>query len=148
MSSASIGRLTHMDYKLELVLLPVTDVDRAKAFYSEKVGFAVHVDHQPNESFRVVQLDPPGSSCSITIGIGITDAEPGSVKGLHLMVSDIEAAHADLVGRGVEVSDVRHLEDGAWTPGPHPRHGDYESFADFKDPDGNQWVLQERGYGK
>ncbi|HXM58925.1 MAG TPA: VOC family protein, partial [Candidatus Dormibacteraeota bacterium] len=75
-----------MDYKLELVLIPVTDVDRAKAFYSEKVGFSVHVDHHPNERFRVVQLDPPGSSCSITIGIGITDAEPGSVKGMHLVV--------------------------------------------------------------
>jgi catechol 2,3-dioxygenase-like lactoylglutathione lyase family enzyme len=147
MSSASIDRHTYMDYKLELVLLPVTDVDRAKAFYSEKVGFDVHVDHQPNEHFRVVQLDPPGSSCSITFGIGITDAEPGSVKGLHLMVTDIEAAHAELVGRGVEVSDVRHLEDGAWKPGPHPGRGNYESFADFKDPDGNQWVLQERDYG-
>lgn len=137
-----------MDYKLELVLIPVTDVDRAKAFYSEKVGFSVHVDHHPNERFRVVQLDPPGSSCSITIGIGITDAEPGSVKGMHLVVSDIEAARAELVGRGVEVSDIRHMEDGAWKPGADPKHADYDSFADFSDPDGNTWVLQERDYGR
>ena len=133
-----------MDYKLELVLIPVTDVDRAKSFYSEQVGFKVHVDHQPNESFRVVQLDPPGSSCSITLGIGITDAEPGSVRGTHLMVTDIEAARAELVGRGVQVSDVRHMDAaGTWKPGADPKHSNYNSFADFSDPDGNTWVLQE-----
>ena len=92
-----------MDLKLELVLIPVSDVDRAKAFYTEKLGFSLDVDTQPSESFRVVQMTPPGSACSITIGIGITDAEPGSYRGTHLVVSDIEAARAELVARGVEV---------------------------------------------
>jgi catechol 2,3-dioxygenase-like lactoylglutathione lyase family enzyme len=132
-----------VDLKLELVLVPVTDVDRAKAFY-EKAGFNVDVDHRASEDFRVVQLTPPGSACSITIGTGITDAAPGSIRGLHLVVSDIEAARAGLVERGIDVSEVRHLESGTWVPGPHPEHGDYESFADFSDPDGNTWVLQER----
>ncbi len=135
-----------MDLKLELVLIPVSDVDRAKAFYSEKVGFAVHVDHRAGEDFRVVQLDPPGSGCSIAIGTGITDATPGSVRGTHLIVTDIVAARTELVGRGVDVSAVRHLGEGGWTPGPDPAHRDYNSFADFRDPDGNTWVLQEVGH--
>src|SRR6266700_8822 len=134
-----------MDLKLELVLIPVTDVDRAKAFYSEKVGFHVHVDHRAGDAFRVVQLDPPGSTCSITIGTGITDAAPGSVRGTHLVVTDIVAARADLVERGVDVSEVRHLDSGTWVTGPDSEHRDYNSFADFSDPDGNTWVLQERG---
>jgi catechol 2,3-dioxygenase-like lactoylglutathione lyase family enzyme len=133
-----------MDLKLELVLIPVTDVDRAKAFYAEKAGFNVHVDHQPNDDFRVVQLDPPGSACSITIGKGITDAAPGSVKGTHLVVTDIEAARAELVGRGVDVSEIRHFDSGTWATGADPKHSDYNSFADFSDPDGNTWTLQER----
>jgi catechol 2,3-dioxygenase-like lactoylglutathione lyase family enzyme len=137
-----------MDLKLELVLIPVTDVDRAKAFYMEKVGFGLHVDHRAGDEFRVVQLDPPGSACSITMGVGITDAAPGSVRGTHLVVSDIEAARADLVARGLEVSEIRHMDAGTWRPGPHPEHLDYDSFADFSDPDGNTWVLQERGHGK
>ena len=139
-----------MDFKLELVLLPVSDVDRAKAFYTDNVGFALDVDHQPNDEFRVVQLTPPGSACSITIGIGITDAEPGTYRGTHLVVSDIEAARAELVERGVEVGEVRHFdrEKGEWRPGPDPEHGDYMSFADFADPDGNTWVLQEVNFGK
>ena len=132
-----------MDLKLELVLIPVSDVDRAKAFYTDQLGFSLDVDHQPSEEFRVVQMTPPGSACSITIGIGITDAAPGSVRGTHLVVTDIEAARAELVGRGVEVSEVRHLESGQWVPGPHPERHDYESFADFSDPDGNSWVVQE-----
>lgn len=132
--------------KLELVLLPVTDVDRAKAFYSEQVGFAVHVDHRAGESFRVVQLDPPGSSCSISIGVGITTAEPGSVRGLHLMVEDIEAAREELIGRGVAVSAIRHMSQTGWVDGVDPAHTDYNSFAQFEDPDGNTWVLQERGH--
>ena len=132
-----------MDFKLELVLLPVSDVDRTKAFYTEKVGFNLDVDHQVSDEFRVVQMTPPGSACSITIGKGITDAVPGSVRGLHLVVFDIEAARAELVGRGVEVSAIRHFEAGKWAPGPHPEHSDYNSFADFSDPDGNSWVLQE-----
>lgn len=133
-----------MDLKLELVVLPVSDVDRAKAFYVEKVGFNLDVDHKASEEFRVVQMTPPGSACSITVGIGITDAAPGSVRGTHLVVSDIEAVRDELVGRGVEVSDVRHLEESGWVPGPDPERRDYGSFADFTDPDGNTWVLQER----
>jgi catechol 2,3-dioxygenase-like lactoylglutathione lyase family enzyme len=134
-----------MDFKLELVLLPVADVDRAKDFYTEKVGFALDVDTRPTEGFRVVQMTPPGSACSITIGTGLTDAAPGSYRGTHLVVSDIEAARAELVGRGVEVSEIRHFdrEQGEWRPGADPNHADYGSFADFSDPDGNTWVLQE-----
>jgi catechol 2,3-dioxygenase-like lactoylglutathione lyase family enzyme len=134
-----------MDMKLELVLIPVSDVDRAKAFYTEKLGFSLDVDHQPSEQFRVVQMTPPGSECSVTIGIGITEAEPGSYRGTHLVVWDIEAVREDLVARGVEVSDVRHFdrEALAWRPGPDPDHAHYASFADFADPDGNTWVLQE-----
>ena len=132
-----------MDYKLELVLIPVSDVDRAKAFYVDKLGFNLDVDHQPNEEFRVVQMTPQGSACSITIGIGITKAKPGSYEGIHLIVKDIEAARAELVGRGVEVSEVRHMGPEGWQPGPDPKHSDYNSFADFSDPDGNTWVLQE-----
>jgi catechol 2,3-dioxygenase-like lactoylglutathione lyase family enzyme len=135
-----------VDYKLELVLVPVTDVDRAKAFYTEQTGFKLDVDHKASDEFRVVQLTPPGSACSISIGIGITKAVPGSVEGLHLIVADIEAARTDLVGRGVDVSDIRHLGASGWTPGPDPQRRDYGSFADFSDPDGNRWVLQEVGY--
>ena len=133
------------DLRLELVLIPVADVDRAKAFYTEKVGFALDVDTAPAEGFRVVQLTPPGSACSVTIGTGLTDAEPGSYRGTHLVVSDIVAARDELVSRGVEVSDVRHFdrEKGEWQPGPDPGRGKYASFADFADPDGNTWVLQE-----
>jgi catechol 2,3-dioxygenase-like lactoylglutathione lyase family enzyme len=133
-----------VDFKLELVLVPVTDVDRAKAFY-EQAGFALDVDTSPTPDFRVVQLTPPGSACSITIGKGITTAEPGSYRGMHLVVTDIEAAREELVGRGIEVSEIRHFdrEKGDWEPGPDPDRSDYNSFADFADPDGNTWVLQE-----
>jgi catechol 2,3-dioxygenase-like lactoylglutathione lyase family enzyme len=133
-----------MDFKLELVLIPVSDVDRAKAFYTEQMGFTLDVDHQPNEQFRVVQLTPPGSECSVTLGIGITDANPGSYRGTHLVVTDIEAAREELVGRGVTVSDIRHMTPEGWKPGPDPSHADYGSFADLADPDGNTWILQER----
>jgi catechol 2,3-dioxygenase-like lactoylglutathione lyase family enzyme len=133
-----------MDLKLELVLVPVSDVDRAKAFYVEKVGFNLDVDHRASDEFRVVQMTPPGSACSITIGTGITDAAPGSVVGLHLVASDIIAARGELVERGVDVGEVRHMGPEGWVPGPDPEHADYNSFADFKDPDGNSWVLQER----
>ena len=132
-----------MDFRLELVLIPVSDVDRAKAFYTEKLGFNLDVDHQPNDRFRVVQMTPPGSECSITIGIGITDAAPGSYRGTHLVVRDIEAAREELVGRGVEMSDIRHMGPEGWRPGRDPERRDYNSFADFSDPDGNTWVLQE-----
>jgi catechol 2,3-dioxygenase-like lactoylglutathione lyase family enzyme len=139
-----------VDLKLELVLLPVSDVDRAKAFYVEKCGFNLDVDHDVNEEFRVVQMTPPGSECSITIGRGMTDAAPGSYRGTHLVVSDIEAARAALVERGVDVGEIRHFdrEAGSWKPGPDPQHSKYNSFADFADPDGNTWVLQEVRVGK
>ena len=121
-----------MDFKLELVLIPVSDVDRAKAFYVEKCGFTLDVDHQPNDEFRVVQMTPPGSTCSITVGTGLTDAEPGSYRGTHLVVTDIEAAHAELSGRGVEVSDVQDY--------------DWGRFVFFQDPDGNGWAVQQIVY--
>jgi catechol 2,3-dioxygenase-like lactoylglutathione lyase family enzyme len=132
-----------VDLKLELVLVPVSDVDRAKTFYIEKAGFNLDVDYRAGDEFRVVQLTPPGSACSISIGTGITDAAPGSVRNLHLVVSDIDAARAELVERGVDVSEVRHFESGRWVPGPDPQRRDYGSYAFFSDPDGNSWVLQE-----
>lgn len=132
-----------MDWKLELVLLPVTDVDRAKAFYTEQCGFRLDVDHSGGESFRVVQMSPPGSACSISVGIGLTDAAPGSVRGLHLVISDIVAAREELVSRGVVVSEIKHMTAEGWKPGVDPAHADFNSFADFSDPDGNTWVLQE-----
>ena len=138
-----------MDYRLELVLIPVSDVDRAKKFYLEQAGFALIVDTPIGGDMRVVQVVPPGSECAIGFGTGITSAAPGSAQGLHLVVSDIVVARAELVGRGVAVSEVRHLESGTWVDGPHPQRSNYESFADFADPDGNVWVLQEvnRGQG-
>lgn len=131
-----------MDWKLEVVLVPVSDVDRAKAFYTEQLGFNLDVDHRAGDAFRVVQMTPPGSACSITIGVGVTDAEPGSVRGLHLIVPDIEAAHAQLVERGVDASGVQHFEDGVPTPGPDPEGRDFGSYIFFSDPDGNTWAVQ------
>ena len=119
-----------MDMKLELVPIPVTDVDRAKAFYTDSVGFHADHDHRLGEDVRFVQLTPPGSACSIVIGNGITHAAPGSAQGLLLVVSDIDAARAELVERGVEISPVQDMEWGA-------RH------AFFNDPDGNSWQLQQ-----
>lgn len=137
-----------VELRLELVLVPVSDVDRAKEFYVERAGFRLDVDTIPVEGMRVVQLTPPGSACSITIGEGLGLAEPGSVRGTHLVVSDIAAAREELAGRGLPVSDVRHFDRdaGEWRPGPDPAHSDYASFADFADPDGNTWVLQEVGH--
>jgi catechol 2,3-dioxygenase-like lactoylglutathione lyase family enzyme len=133
-----------VDFKLELVLIPVSDVDRAKEFYTERVGFDLDVDTTPTEGFRVVQMTPPGSACSITVGTGITDAAPGTYRGTHLVVTDIEAARAELVERGVDVSEIRHFDrEKGWQPGPDPNHSDYNSFADFSDPDGNTWIVQE-----
>jgi catechol 2,3-dioxygenase-like lactoylglutathione lyase family enzyme len=134
-----------MDYKLEMVLLPVADVDRAKAFY-EQTGFTLDVDHQPSDEFRVVQFTPPGSACSVSFGIGMATTAPGSVQGLHLVVTDIEQAREELVGRGIDVSEVRHMTPEGWKPGADPAHARYNSFADFADPDGNTWVLQEVGH--
>ncbi len=132
-----------MNWSLELVLIPVSDVDRAKAFYAEQLGFHLDVDHQPNEHFRVVQLTPPGSSCSVSFGVGLGDAEPGSVRGLHLVVADIDAARDHLVGAGVECSEVVHFENGQSLPGRDPQRQDYNSFVNFSDLDGNTWVVQE-----
>ncbi|HKU10632.1 MAG TPA: glyoxalase superfamily protein [Sinomonas sp.] len=132
-----------MNWKLELVVVPVSDVDRAKAFYMDKAGFNLDVDHRGGETFRVVQLTPPGSACSISVGTGITDAAPGSVRGLHLVVSDIEAARTHLVARGADVGDIFHFEAGQQRPGPDPQRQDYGSFLSFSDPDGNSWMVQE-----
>jgi catechol 2,3-dioxygenase-like lactoylglutathione lyase family enzyme len=130
-----------MDWKLEVVVVPVADVDRAKRFYSEQLGFVVDVDHQAGEAFRVVQLTPHGSACSITIGTGLSAMAPGSLQGLQLVVADIEAARAELVARGVEVSPVQHFEDGVQADGPG---GDWNSFVFFSDPDGNGWTVQQK----
>jgi catechol 2,3-dioxygenase-like lactoylglutathione lyase family enzyme len=138
-----------MDFKLELVLIPVADVDRAKAFYTEQAGFHLDVDTPIGPEMRVVQVTPPGSACSIGFGAGLgVVAQPGSLRGLHLVVRDIVAAREELVGRGVDVAGVRHMVAGEWRPGPHPEHTDYNSFAEFGDPDGNVWVLQEVGHVK
>ena len=133
-----------VDFELELVWIPVSDVDRAKRFYLEQAGFDLLVDI-PNglPGHRIVQVTPPGSACSIGFGIGVTAAKPGSQQGL-FMVADIFAARADLAARAVQVGEVRHIVDGAWMPGPHPGRADYMSFAEFSDPDGNRWLLQER----
>jgi catechol 2,3-dioxygenase-like lactoylglutathione lyase family enzyme len=118
-----------MEMKIELVAIPVTDVDRAKAFYAEQVGFHVDHDHRVSETLRFVQLTPPGSACSIAIGEGITEAAPGSVQGMQMVVADAQAAHDELAARGVPVSEVEQL---AWG-----------SFVYFNDPDGNRWSLQQ-----
>jgi len=118
-----------MDWKLELVAVPVSDVDRAKAFYAEQVGFVVDHDHQVNDDLRFVQLTPRGSACSIAIGTGLLDAAPGSVKGVQMVVADVHAARAELVERGVDASEV---QDFPWG-----------SFVFFEDPDGNSWAVQE-----
>ncbi len=131
-----------MDYKLELVLLPVADVDRAKAFY-QGLGFHLDVDHRMGDEFRVVQFTPPGSSCSVSFGVGITTTEPGSVQGLHLVVEDIAIARYELTKRGAEVSPIRHMTPEGWKDGVDPNRTRYNSFAHFTDPDGNGWVLQE-----
>ena len=118
-----------MDWKLELVAVPVSDVDRAKGFYADKVGFHADHDQQVNENLRFVQLTPPGSACSICIGIGLTTMKPGLIEGLQMVVPDIEQAHDQLAGRGVDVSDIQDL---AWG-----------RFVYFSDPDGNKWAVQQ-----
>jgi catechol 2,3-dioxygenase-like lactoylglutathione lyase family enzyme len=139
-----------VDLKLEVIVLPVADVDRAKAFY-EALGFRLDADFSPEPDYRVVQLNPPGSECAIIFGTGLTAAEPGSVQGLHLIVTDIEKAREELVGRGADVSEVfhdstgifHHAGTGGRVSGPDPERRSYGSFASFSDPDGNGWVLQE-----
>jgi len=132
-----------VDFKYEVTVVPVSDVDRAKEFYAEKLGFAVDVDHRAGESFRVVQLTPPGSACSISIGTGISTTAPGSYQGMHLIVTDIEAARTELVDRGVEGSEPFHFGAEGQTPGLHPERADYGTYLSFSDPDGNGWLVQE-----
>jgi catechol 2,3-dioxygenase-like lactoylglutathione lyase family enzyme len=129
-----------MDWKLEVIVVPVTDVDRAKAFYADQLGFIVDVDDSPAPGIRVVQLTPPGSGCSITIGTGIGGGVPGSLKGIQICVGDIEAAHAQLVERGVDCTPIRHTGPEGWEDG---KGGDWNSFVFFDDPDGNSWAVQE-----
>jgi catechol 2,3-dioxygenase-like lactoylglutathione lyase family enzyme len=132
-----------MDMKLEVVVVPVTDVDRARDFYADKVGFTLDVDHKAGDEFRIVQLTPPGSACSIVVGKGVSPVAPGSSQGLHLVVTDIEATRAALVDRGVDVGELFHFGAEGQTPGPDPERSDYGTFAAFSDPDGNGWLLQE-----
>jgi catechol 2,3-dioxygenase-like lactoylglutathione lyase family enzyme len=138
-------------FLVEVITLPVSDVDRALRFYADQMGFTVDVDWSPNERFRVVQLTPPGSSCSIQIGKGLTDAPAGSVRNVYLVVTDLATLRSSLLERGVPVSEIRHKTpvgnwDGSFGAGLDPARRDYASFANFSDPDGNTWVLQERGY--
>ncbi|MBO0884672.1 MAG: VOC family protein [Mycobacterium sp.] len=140
-----------MKASLEVVILPVSDPDRSLRFYRDQVGFDVDVDYAPIPGFRVIQLTLQGSSTSIQFGVGLTDSPAGSMRGLYLVVTDIEDCRRELRDRGVSVSDIRHKDtDGGWRggflAGPDPGHADYASFADFRDPDGNAWVLQERGH--
>jgi catechol 2,3-dioxygenase-like lactoylglutathione lyase family enzyme len=135
-----------VDFKLELVVVPVSDVDRAKDFYVEKMGFTLDVDHRAGDAFRVVQLTPPGSACSITIGTGLTKSTPGTYQGLHLVVTDIEAARAELVGRGAEVSEPFHFGAEGQAAGLDPNRADYGTFMSLADPDGNGWLVQEVKY--
>jgi len=143
--------IANMKLSIEVITLPVSDVDRALRFYVDRVGFTLDVDYAPNDAFRVVQLTPPGSGCSIQIGNGLTDAPVGSLCNVYLVVTDLEAARSRLLECGVEVSAIRHKVpvdawDGGFVPGLDPARRDYASFAGFSDPDGNRWVLQERGY--
>lgn len=149
------GAGAKFDTKLEIVVIPVSDVNRAKEFYG-RLGWRLDADYDNGSDFRVVQFTPPGSGCSIVFGKNVTGANPGSAQGLYLIVSDIGAAHDEMLARGVEISDVFHGADGVYAGpdepylfgrirvnGPDPDHRSYRSFASFKDPDGNGWLLQE-----
>jgi catechol 2,3-dioxygenase-like lactoylglutathione lyase family enzyme len=140
-TGASAQQSGAVDMKLEVVTLPVSDVDRAKRFY-QGLGWRLDADLAPAEGLRVVQLTPPRSGCSIAFGTAVTTAPPGSAQRLELVVSDIDAARAELLGRGVEVSELFHL-DGGPKPGPDPQRRSYQTYASFTDPDGNGWLLQE-----
>lgn len=140
-----------MKAQFEVVTLPVSNPDDSLRFYRDQVGFELDVDYAPAPEFRVIQLTPQGSSASIQFGVGLTDAAHGSVRGLYLVVHDIEATRRELIDRGVVVSEIRHKQSaggwrGGFAPGVDPGRADYASFADFLDPDGNAWVLQERGH--
>jgi catechol 2,3-dioxygenase-like lactoylglutathione lyase family enzyme len=144
-----------VDYKFEIVVIPVSDVDRAKEFYA-RLGWRFDIDAGNGGDYRIVQFTPPGSGCSIIFGKNVTDAAPGSVQDLYLIVSDIEAARKDLLGRGVQIGEAFHGDKGVYdgpnepflfgrrrVSGPDPKHGSYQSYASFRDPDGNGWLLQE-----
>ena len=133
-----------MDWKLEVIPIPVSDVDRAKHFYDEQVGFLVDLDTQISDEVHIVQLTPPGSGCSVHLSSVIHNMPPGVLEGLQLVVSDIEAARAELVARGVEAGPVQHMDGGVWVEG---RGGDWNSFVFFSDPDGSGWIVQERPSG-
>lgn len=130
-----------MDWTLELVVVPVSDVNRAKTFYMDKVGFDLHVDHSAGEDFRVVQLNPPGSACAIAV-MKNTAMAPRSLHGLHLVVSDIDVARAQLVERGVDASEMFHVGAGGQESGPDPERQNYGTLLSFSDPDGNGWLVQ------
>jgi catechol 2,3-dioxygenase-like lactoylglutathione lyase family enzyme len=140
-ASQTIPDVGSLDMKLEVVTLPVSDVDRSKSFY-ESLGWRMDADIVVGDTFRVVQLTPPHSQCSVAFGKGLTTGQPGSVQRLLLAVQDIDAAREDLISRGVEVSEVFHLAGGR-VPGPDPQGRSYQTYASFSDPDGNGWLLQE-----
>ena len=152
-SDASVAKV---DMKFEIVVIPVSDIDRAKEFYGEKLGWRLDADYDNGKDFRVIQFTPPGSGCSIIFGKNVTAAAPGSAQGLYLIVSDIEAARKELLGRGIQISQVFHDAGGVYAgtdepylfgrlrvSGPDPEHRSYRSFASFHDPDGNGWLFQE-----
>ena len=131
-----------MDYRIEAITLPVSDCDRAKAFY-QTAGWNLDLDTEPAPGFRIIQFTPRGSAASITFGTGTPQSEPGSYVNTYLVVTDIEAAHRDLTDRGIEVSDIFHWTETGQTRGPDPKRGDYGSYATMADPDGNVWLIQE-----
>jgi catechol 2,3-dioxygenase-like lactoylglutathione lyase family enzyme len=152
---ASDARVARVDMKFEVVVIPVSDVDRAKEFYG-RLGWRLDADYDSGKEFRVIQFTPPGSGCSIIFGKNVTPAAPGSAQGLYLIVSDIQAARKELFDRGVEISEVFHDDDGVYAgtdepylfgrvrvSGPDAEHRSYRSFASFRDPDGNGWLFQE-----
>ena len=136
------GRQT-VDWKIEVVTIPVSDIERARKFYAEKVGFEVDIDRRVSEDVRLVQLTPPGSACSIHLGIGTVEMEPGSVDGLFLVVRDVRAARAHLTGRGVEVGELQIFDDDTYRPAREGEDLDNVWFVFFRDPDGNRWCVQQ-----
>ncbi|MBA2714220.1 MAG: VOC family protein [Rubrobacteraceae bacterium] len=132
-----------MDWKIEVVTIPVSDFDRAIDFYAQKLGFALDIDHRVNEEVRLVQLTPPGSSCSIHLGIRTVDMEPGDLDGVFLVVSDVRAAHAQLIDKGVDAGEILVFDDGAYRPAREGEELDLFGCVFFRDPDGNRWCVQQ-----